>query len=54
MSYCNILPADDVRFRTEISVGFYGRTAKFCSWGRWNRGAQVPAPGFEGIAGHGE
>jgi len=42
-----------VRFRTEISVGFCCRTAKFSLWGTLNRRALLrPALGLEGVAGH--
>jgi len=51
MQFCNILPSDPVRFRTELSIGFCSKTAKFLSGVGLNHGAESAA-GLEGIAGH--
>ena len=51
MCLCNALPSEPVRFRTEISVGFYRQTAKFVGKGKLNRGLRS-ALGLEGVAGH--
>lgn len=51
MRYCKLSPINPVRFRTEISIGFCSKTAKFLSGVELNRGAES-ASGLEGIAGH--
>ena len=51
MCLCKILLIEPVRFRTEISVGFYRQTAKFVGKGKLNRGLRS-ALGLEGVAGH--
>ena len=53
MRIFNCLLAYPVRFRTEISVGFYCQTAKFLAGGELNRTALQPfALKREGVAGH--
>ncbi len=51
MCLCKVLLIEPVRFRTEISVGFYRQTAKFVGKGKLNRGLRS-ALGLEGVAGH--
>jgi len=52
MRICSTFRPKPVRFRTEISVGFCGQTAKFLR-GKLNRGASLPlALGLEKVAGH--
>ena len=53
MCLFGILPANPVRFRTEISVGFCCQTAKFLAQGKLNRGLLLrSALRLEGVAGH--
>ena len=53
MCLCKILLIEPVRFRTEISVGFYRQTAKFVGKGKLNRGLLLrSALRLEGVAGH--